>query len=255
MKRKKIIKNLTSIVLMFFFTGCFPGNNIIWNDFKNEKFPDSTWTKISDGDFKSSDITVIKSDLSKNNKDYKLRFRVNTLDTNDEVKYLGIRSNKPIKFDGSKTNSISFDFDWNNQANGSYLSFYVYICPEETINPKKSTDWIALEYAGVPPGKNLRTSIWQKQDNILNTLFMDWGERNQDNKPIGRPIGNTIHKIIFIFDADSIKLLEDGKELFTADTVEINHNNPYFLYFQLASGTNYPDREIFIDNIAVNSNK
>ncbi|MFC1870618.1 hypothetical protein ACFLYE_05080 [Chloroflexota bacterium] len=116
------------------------------------------WVGKEHLDFSQMAIDVIDVGDTENY-DYRLCLSAGTVNTTTDNKYLGVRSREPLEFkDGIE---ISFNMDWNNQRNGSYLTSGLYLCPVESSNPKSEDDWIKFEYVGVPPGKNIRINVWK----------------------------------------------------------------------------------------------
>lgn len=227
-------------------TNLFP-EEVFKEDFDLGTLDLTLWQITKDGDFKEEEITVFNSAGNKK-QDYKLKLRANTLGTSDPYKYLGIRSLESINFD--KIRIISFDIDWNKQKNGCYLGAALYICPYKSENPKKEKDWIKFEYTGVPPGQNVRLNIWCNVNSSLKKLYTDWGLRDDNNKPLGKPLADGNHTIKIQIDNTYIQVFEDEKEIFPVSPHGMNFHSGY-LYIQMSSGTNYPSREIYFDNILV----
>jgi hypothetical protein len=169
----------------------------------------------------------------------------NTIGTKDEtVKFHGIRSIRMIDF--TEGNAITFDMDWNNQSNGSYLSSGLYLCPTDTgTNPRDEPSWIAFKYAGVPPGKNARFEVSRNHNGMFKYLFTEgW----PDKQRIGRKIKN--QHVEIIIDNRNLKIVENGKEIFKRNYHGLSFTRAY-LYLQMSSHNNYPAREIYFDNIVV----
>jgi hypothetical protein len=90
--------------------------------------------------------------------------------------------------DFSKATVISYDLDWNNQANGCYLTAGMYLCPlASDENPRDETGRVAFEYMGVPPEENARFQVAKTNKGNLRFLFTEgW----PDKQRIGREIAN-----------------------------------------------------------------
>ncbi len=222
-------------------------NEVVFKDDFNEGGLDLTqWGMTSLNDFAEMIIDVYDVAPTEET-DYRLRLRANTIGTSDKtVKFLGVRSLQKIDFLQEKV--ISFDLDWNNQANGCYLTAGMYLCPVATdANPRDEPNWIALKYVGVPPGKNVRFQVAKKIDGVLRPLF---NEGWPDEQRTGREIANQYVELFI--DQSSLKLLENGKELFSTENHGINFTQAY-LYLQMSSHSNYPSREVYFDNIVVQS--
>ncbi len=204
-----------------------------------------SWQITQQGDFNESVVDVYDVNQGEGT-DYRLRLRANTLGTRDDVvKYLGLKSIQPIEFTSKK--EISFDLDWNKQANGSYMSAGVYICPTSTVtNPKDEKDWLKFEYVGVPPGHNARSVIAIKNNGLVKFHYMDgWpGDRK------GRTI--SLQRITIVLDEKSLQVFENNKETFYIPSHGLGFTKGY-LYLKLRSHSNYPAREVFFDNITIGS--
>lgn len=237
--KKKIFISLAVLIPAFLIL--LPGckNKVELREYFEKKTLDlKRWEITQKGNLKESKTDVV---------DGRLRLGANTLETPSPMKFLGIRSKKKIDFSEKKT--ISFDLDWNKQRNGSYLSAAVYVCPTKTdTNPKDEKNWIKFEYVGVPPGRNVRTNIWARVNGALRQLSTDWGPRNSQGKPLGKPIDNQQIKIVL--DSNNLQIFENDKEIYPQFPHRLNFPSGY-LYLQMSSGTNYPFREVYFDNLII----
>ncbi len=244
-----------SLVLVVLFTvnifnidnssGVIPTKNAskFNEDFSAGFLNSQKWEITHEGDFKESIIEVYDIDPSEN-ADFRLSLGMNTIGTGDDtVKFQGVRSVEKVNF--SDGNEISFDLDWNNQSNGCYLTGSFYLCPTSTNgNPEDETDWIKFEYVGVPPGQNARSVISNKIDGDLKLLYDEgWPEERT-----GRKIAD--QHIQIILNNKSFKILENGNELYTSPSQDLNFTSAY-IYLQMSSHSNYPLRNIYFDNIVV----
>lgn len=215
----------------------------IYEDFQEGILSQNLWKLTRKNDFRQSIIKVV--DISQN--DFRLLLLADTIGTTDDtVKFHGIRSLQKIDFAEGKV--ISFDLDWNNQANGSYLTVGIYLCPVATnTNPRDEPDWLAFEYIGVPPGQNARFQVASTNNGNLRLLFTEgW----PDKQPTGRKITNQ-HLELFI-DKDGLKIMENGEELFST----LDHGQDFtqaYLYLQMSSHSNYSSRTIYFNNVVVRS--
>lgn len=215
-----------------------------------DNFSDGTlnpklWQITREGDFKESIIDVYDVDPTEN-VDYRLRLRANTIGTRDDtVKFHGVRSVEKINFSDAK--EISFDIDWNNQSNGCYLTASLYLCPAVTNgNPRAEKDWLKFEYVGVPLGHNARCVIATKSEGKVKYLYTEgWPERKS-----GRHI--TYQRIKIIPDNKSLKIIENGKEIYSSQSHGLEFTSAY-IYLQMSSHSNYPSREIYFDNVVIAS--
>ena len=258
MQQKFITLNIISLLfsaILFSTLACNrsqPRNTfLIYDSFDSGTMDSALWKTTRDGDFREMDIDV-RNISSSSSPDNRLRLRCDTIGTSDPLKFLGVMSKKAMDFTGRTT--FKFEIDWNDQSNGSYLAGSFLLCPARSDNPKKEPSWFAFEYTGVPPGRNLRTSIWRQKNRSLKTLYEDWGARDEKGRPIGRAIGGSKHKISIVLDGQSVEVFEDGKVLLPLFLHDLDFTTAY-VYFQMSSGTNYPSREIYFDNISVQSGR
>ncbi|HEY4486018.1 MAG TPA: hypothetical protein VI702_06860 [Nitrospiria bacterium] len=216
------------------------------DDFERERLDSKFWQTTRSGDFKESKIDIVAPD-PKSGPDRRLRLRADTLQTDDRtVKFLGVRSMREVPL---KTGAeVSFDLDWNNQSNGSYLSAAFYLCPTITSkNPENEPDWIRIEYIGVPPGQNTRPAISVKSKGLVRWLYLEgWPETNKTGRRIGRV------RLDIEIRTDSLVLREAGREIFRGTLSEVGFDRAR-IYLQMSSHSNYPAREIYFDNIRVRS--
>lgn len=215
----------------------------------NEGFDEGTldqsqWIITKEGDFTDMSVDIYDANPAETI-DQRLRLRANTIGTSDStVKSLGVRYAN--KIDISEANTISFDLDWNDQTNGSYLSAGIYLCPEATeTNPADKINWISFEYIGVPPGKNARFQIsLMKEGNLQLVHTEGW----PDQQRTGREIND--QKIELIFNDTLLTVKENSVEIFSGEHL-LDFTQAY-LYLQMNSHSNYPSREVYFDNIQVN---
>ncbi len=119
----------------------------------------------------------------------------------------------------------------------------IYICPYITDgNPKDESDWLRIEYIGVPPGENVRCTIFARTNNRLRELYIE----NWPQKRKGRPI--SYQEIDIVLDDKGFEILENGKNLYTINGYDLNFDSGY-LYLQMSSHSNYSAREIYFDNV------
>jgi hypothetical protein len=214
-----------------------------FDNFNDPNLNHESWEITRQGDFRISMIDIF--DVGPEAKrDYRLRLRADTINTRDDtVKYHGVRCRYQIDFTISKR--ISVDLDWNNQANGCYLTAAIYICPTITSrNPQDEENWLRFEYIGVPPGENARCAISTKINNRVRHLYTEgWPENRQ-----GRFIA--YQKIDIFIDDQGFEILENGKNLYGLKPHGLDFSSGY-LYLQMSSHSNYPAREIYFDNIII----
>jgi hypothetical protein len=251
MRRNISYFGILSIFLLSVF-GCrsvIRHSGIFEEDFEKGRLNLSRWEVTQDGDFAEVVVDVVDVDLGEDT-EFRLRLRANTVGTSDPLKYLGVRGKKRIGLKGSKV--IMFDLDWNNQVNGSYLTASFYLCPTKSNNPKNESDWLKFEYVGVPPGQNVRINIRMKIDGVVYPLHTDWGPRDERSRPLGYPLGLSSHRISLFLDKGRLRVAQDNEEIYSSSTPNLNFITAY-IYLQMSSGTNYPSREVYFDNIRVRS--
>ncbi|MFA4837352.1 MAG: hypothetical protein WC749_14955 [Dehalococcoidia bacterium] len=214
------------------------------DDFESGFLDLSRWQVTRENDFAQSIVDVRDVDPSEG-KDHRLRLGANTIGTDDAtVKFHGVRSLGEIDFSAGRV--ISFDLDWNNQQNGSYLTAGIFLSPVSTdTNPAARTDWISLEYIGVPPGQNARFQIARMRTGNLQLLFTEgWPEQQRT----GRKIGN--QHLELAIDSRGLKVIENGEDIFSTEYHGLVFTQAY-IYFQMSSHSNYPAREVYFDNISI----
>jgi len=232
--------------------GCSPVAEspvVFREDFEQGSLDSSRWEVTIDGDFAKALVDVADVDPSEDT-DYRLRLRANTIGTSDPLKFLGVRSKNEVDFSTGK--AVTFELDWNNQANGCYLTASLYLCPTVASNPKNESNWLKFEYAGVPPGRNVRINIWEMVDGLVKPLHTDWGPRDEDGRPIGKALGLGSHRVEILLEKNSLRVLQDGEEIYRLSKHYLNFATAY-IYLQMSSGTNYHSREVYFDNILVQS--
>lgn len=175
----------------------------------------------------------------------RLRLRCGTIGTDDKtVKFLGVVSRAPLDLTGRKR--LALEFDWNSQINGCYLTGAVVLCPTLTEgNPQEEPDWVKLEYVGVPPGKNARAAVWQRDRKRLKWLYTEGWPREQRK---GRLIGKVTVELLIADGQWTV--VEGGKALFTSAEGRALPFKSAYLYLQMSSHSNYPARELFFDNVS-----
>ncbi|HLX65308.1 MAG TPA: hypothetical protein VKX17_28825 [Planctomycetota bacterium] len=209
-----------------------------WNDgFSAGPLNPSIWGLNVDGDFSERLVDVISSKKSIA-PEYYLRLRAATMNTRDDtVKFLGAYTLQSFPLSDA---TIAVDLDWNNQANGCYMSAGLILAPEAASgNPLNGDNWLKVEYIGVPPGKNARIEISVKQDSRQRTLFNEgWPEKNRAGRPIA------VQHLEIHTQRGSVAVLENGAKIFESRTRELSFNTGH-VYLQMSSHSNYPPREIY----------
>jgi hypothetical protein len=142
---------------------------------------------------------------------------------------------------------VSFELDWNNQQNGSYLSAGVILAPDVTSgDPGALSDWLKIEYVGVPPGHHARMVVGVSRNGNELTLYNDgWPDRNRAGRPITR------QRVTIELDRGGLRVLENGEALYSSVEPVAAFQEPAHLYLQIASHSNYPRRSILFGEIGV----
>lgn len=251
MLRRILIACVQSAFLVWLL-GCNPAveNPVIFQeDFEQGTIDSSRWEVTIDGDFADFLVDVYDVDVNEDT-DYRLRLQANTIGTSDPLKFLGVRSTNELDF--STGRAVTFDLDWNDQSNGCYLTASLYLCPTVSNNPKNEDNWLKFEYTGVPPGRTVRINVWEKIDGAVKPHYTDWGPRDEQDRPIGKYLAPGNHSIKLILEENSLRVLEDDKEIYKLSRHALNFSTAY-IYLQMSSGTNYYTREVYFDNILVQS--
>jgi hypothetical protein len=235
------------LTILFILAGARgSGQEVLLQDtFCGEDLDGDRWVLTKDGDFGEAVVDLVDGPPDHAGSGRRLRLRAATLGTSPEMKYLGIRTNRPIGLADPVT--IACDIDWNDQRNGSYLAAAIYLCPTASENPRKEPSWLAFEYTGVPPGRGVRTNVWLAANGSLRALHEDWGPIRADGRPVGRTLAARPHRVELILADTTLTVMEDGAVLCSAADFALPWTSA-FVYLQLSSGTNYPAREVYFDN-------
>jgi hypothetical protein len=175
----------------------------------------------------------------------RLRLQADTRDTRDDtVKFLGVRSITAFRL-GRETR-VTTDLDWNDQANGSYLTAGIVLSPVLTVgNPLSAPDLLRIEYIGVPPGRNGRIVVVTKNAGREQYLFTEgWPEVQREGRRIGLQ-----HLEILLRDG-SLQVWENKRLLYESKEKAVLFDRAH-LYLQMSSHSNYPPREVFFKNVRV----
>ena len=209
------------------------------DDFSSPSLEGERWVITASGDFKerTADVTG----------DHRLRLRVDTIGTRDDtVKFLGVRTREP--FAVGEGLCVAATLDWNDQANGSYLSAALILAGSETQgNPLGGGDWLAAEYVGVPPGTNVRLQLVSSSSGRRRTLADEGWPHTQR---VGRKVG-TIRVALFVSPA-STRLWENG-ELRHQSAGPVFSGERVFLHLQISSHSNYRAREVTFDDVEMSN--
>lgn len=83
----------------------------------------------------------------------------------------------------------------------------------------------------------------------MRELYTDWGPEGENGKLQGWPVKPGSHQIKLLLDSKGIRVWADSKQL--CYSLHLLNFTSGYLYLQMSSGTNYPDREVYFDNIIV----
>lgn len=209
---------------------------VVQERFESGDLEPATWAETAEGDFQEKSVQPAGG---------RLRLRCATRGTrSDTVKFLGARSGRRVSLaDGAR---VAADLDWNNQVNGSYLTAGLVLSPHETSgNPLTTPDWLKVEYVGVPPGKNARLVVAFRAGGRERQLFTEgWPERNREGRPIG------LQRLEIRFKGGEFEVWEQGQLAFASKDAKLPFDAAH-LYLQMSSHSNYPAREVFFDNVSV----
>ncbi len=208
---------------------------LLRDDFSSESLDQSKWLHTIQNDFETEVVDIA---------DGRLRMAASSVGTDDRtVKFHGVRTAEPV-VDLSGGVSVSFDLDWNDQANGCYMAAGAYICPTVADNPREESNWLRIQYIGVPPGKNARCLVSARVAGRERRLLTeDWPQERT-----GRKIG--LQHLEVTLDRDAILVNENGKLILQADELNLPFGNAY-LYLQHTTHSNYRLREVLFDNVVV----
>ncbi len=207
------------------------------DDFSSPSLRKDRWVVTAAGDFeeRAADVTGGQ----------RLRLRADTRATRDDtVKFLGVRTREAFAVrDGL---CVAATLDWNDQANGSYLSAAVILAGAETrANPLLGRDWLAAEYVGVPPGRSARLQLASSSSGLRRTL-------EDEGWPLVQRGGRTIGRVrVVLFVAPTATRLWENGELRHESAGPTLLAPRVFLHLQLSSHSNYPAREVYFDDVEV----
>jgi len=200
------------------------------------------WAVTSHNDFQESAVDVVADPRQPG--DSRLRLMAATLGTDDDtVKQLGVALRQLI--DLRQPATITVDLDWAHQANGSYLTQEITLCPTWTTeNPLDAPDWLAFRFVGVPPGNTARPEVMRSGAGNLQVVErFGWPEV----KP-GRELG--LARVTLELEGRALRLLVDGEQLAVVADAGFRFDQAH-LYLQLSTHSNYTRRELFFDRVEV----
>jgi hypothetical protein len=199
----------------------------------------SGWELTSEGEFEEHSAELLGS---------RLRLRAASRHSRDETtKFLGVRHRDEIKLTPGAR--VRVDLDWNRQSNGSGLTAGIVLAPAFTTgNPLKLPAGLWVEFIGVPPGRNARRVIGMRESSRHRTLDSEgWPDRDRTGRAIG------VQRLeILIGEGGSFRVLENGQEVYASPSKALPFDRAR-VYLQMSTRPNYPPREIFFDNIVIES--
>lgn len=174
----------------------------------------------------------------------RLRMTMSTMGTRDDtVKYRGVRTRKALNL--SRGLDLSYELDWNNQANGSYMSAAIYLCSGSTnSNPADENIWLKVEHIGVPPGQNGRILIAHRDGGVEKDLFTEgWPDKQRAGRHIDR------QKVRIVLRNPGIEVWENGVRIYADISFRNAFSNGY-LYLQMSSHSNYRERTVYFHHVS-----
>jgi len=218
--------------------------------FSGEVLDSKVWKETVWHDFQKRKVDLSDYTNPEGKADRRVRMRAATRGTDDKtVKFQGIRSVEPV-VDLSLPTEVSFDVDWNNQANGCYLDAGMYLCPAAMdTHPRDHEEWFRMIYVGVPPGQRGRGAMDKYGRHGLRRVYTEgWPNKNRGGRPIG------LQKVRMVFEPGKLTVYENGKLYFKTEEFELPFTKAY-LYLQMKSHSNYPERTLYFDNVVVKQKK
>ena len=220
------------------------GQAAVWMDtFSEPRVDPGRWQVTAAGDFRDWSVSVAEAPQARGSG--RLAVRADTRGSSDEtVKVLGVRSIPLIDLD--REVRVSVDLDWNDQANGSYLSAAIVLSPSSTRqSPFEAPDWLKVEYVGVPPGRNARMVVGVKQGGHERTLENEgWPGRGREGRRIG------VQHLVIVSRRGALQVWENERLAYESKERVIGFDSAY-LYLQMSSHSNYPSRTVYFDNVQV----
>jgi hypothetical protein len=178
----------------------------------------------------------------------RLVLAANTLGTDDAtVKLRGVRTKAAFAAAPGRGLRVGLVLDWNDQANGCYLTTGVALVPEGAgPDPRALPDALAFELVGVPPGKNVRPSLWRRQAGGLQPLFTDgWPQAKAEDR-VGRSPRRARWSLEVL--GERVRLLEDERVVHEGPG---GLAQPVHVVVFMTSHSNYPERTVLVDDVRV----
>jgi hypothetical protein len=203
--------------------------------FPGDRLDEAKWVHTVRNDFEQEIVDVV---------DGRLRMAASSIGTDDTtVKFHGVRTKDRV-IDLTDAVRVSFDLDWNDQANGCYMTAGAFLCPTVAEDPSDEPSWLQVMYIGVPPGQNTRCLISAKVAGHETMLLTEkWPEERT-----GRKIG--LQKLEIALDRDTVFVSENEKTILETHDLRLDFDKAY-LYLQHSTHSNYRLRTVFFDNVTV----
>lgn len=240
-------RSVSGCALAFLLVTLFPrvsaGETVQWSEtFRAGRLDPALWQPTAEGDCRHCAVFIAGDDA----RDHRLRISLDTRGTLDTtVKFAGVRGRRPIHL--TPGTQISVVLDWNGQVNGSYLSAELILSPHQTRrNPIRAPEWLSIGYVGVPPGQNARMAINLAGNGRERTLYREgWPEASRTGRKIARQ-----EITIEILHPMTFKVRENARLVYESTPHRLPFGKAY-LYLQVSSHSNYPNRSIDFDDIRV----
>lgn len=245
-KKRDVSRCLLAFLLGTLFVAAGARESVSWTETFNQGRLDLThWQPTAEGDCRRCMVSVVDED-GESQRNQRLRISLDTRGTRDDtVKFAGIRARRPIHLHvGTQIFAL---LDWNDQANGSYLSAALIFSAHKTSqNPLKTSEWLSIEYIGVPPMGNARMAIRVAEKGQEQTLYSEgWPDTHRTGRKIAQQ-----EMTIEILDELRFRVRENGQVVYESTTHPIPFKKAY-LYLQASSHSNYASRSIDFDDIRV----
>lgn len=184
--------------------------------------------------------------------DGRLALGLDTLGTDDAtVKLRGLRTRDAFELAPGRALRVGATIDWSEQRNGCYLTAGLALVREDDAggapdDPRAAPSALAFEWVGVPPGRNVRPSLWLRAHGGLRPLYTEgWPQPRREDR-VGRPPRTS--RIELELTPGRVRLVEDGVERFAG---EVALEGRLRLVLFVTGHSNYPERTVFMDDVRV----
>jgi hypothetical protein len=114
-----------------------------------------------------------------------------------------------------------------------------------TRNPLDTPDWLKVAYVGVPPGRNARMLVELRALGRDHTVETEgWPETNREGRRI------STQRITLRFHHRSVEVWEGDRRVWTSTPDALAFETGY-LYLQMSTHSNYPERSIYFDRVRI----